>query len=84
MNKFNEGLLLSQHQYILDLLRHTHMEDAKPVGSPIATTPILCLQDGSAVVDSNQYRSLIGSLQYLSFTRPDIYFDVNKLSQFMH
>ena len=33
--------------------------------------------------DASNYRSVVGSLQYLSFTRPDISFAVNKLAQFM-
>lgn len=34
--------------------------------------------------DASEYRIVIGSLQYLSFTRPDISFTVNRLSQFTH
>ena len=35
-------------------------------------------------MDSSEFRRIIGCLQYLSLTRPDISFSVNKLSQFMH
>lgn len=38
----------------------------------------LKLQDGSSSVDPTAYRKLVGSLQYLAFTRPDILFAVNK------
>jgi hypothetical protein len=36
--------------------------------------------EGSTITDSTQYRSTVGSLQYLSLTRPDIAFAVNKVS----
>jgi hypothetical protein len=39
--------------------------------------------DGSTITDTTLYRSTVGSLQYLSLTRPDIAFVVNKVSQFM-
>lgn len=47
-------------------------------------TPKLTLNSGYALLDPTEYRMVIGSLQYLSFTRPDISYAVNKLSQFMH
>jgi hypothetical protein len=50
----------------------------------VSTSQSLQLQDGTAPTDCSQFRSIIGSLQYLSFTHPDICFVVNKLSQFMH
>ena len=78
------GLFLSQHKYVRDLLANTRMSGAKDVSTPLSTTQSLQLIDGTAAVDSSEFRRIIGRLQYLSLTRPDISFAVNKLSQFMH
>ncbi|URD92505.1 Retrotransposon protein [Musa troglodytarum] len=80
----SSGLLLSQRKYIQDLLSKTNMQDAKEVITPLSTNESLKLYDGSPVSDATQYRQVLGSLQYLALTRPDISFAVNKLSQFMH
>ena len=77
-------LFLSQHKYVRDLLANTSMSGAKDVSTPLSTTQSLQLIDGTAAVDSSEFRRIIGRLQYLSLTRPDISFVVNKLSQFMH
>ena len=78
------GMHLMQQKYINDLLRKTNMSDAKPFSTPLQSTPKLTLKGGSPLDDGSQYRSVVGSLQYLSFTRPDISYAVNRLSQFMH
>ena len=78
------GLLLSQRRYILDLLAHTNMMEAKPVLTPLPTSPPITLHIGSPLSDPSKYSAIVGSLQYLLLTRPDIAFAVNKLSQFMH
>ena len=78
------GLHLSQKRYILDLLDRTKMMGSKPVATPMATSPKLSLHTGIRLSDPAEYRSVVGSLQYLAFTRPDISFSVNRLSQFMH
>uniref|UniRef100_A0A6N2KS64 Integrase catalytic domain-containing protein n=1 Tax=Salix viminalis TaxID=40686 RepID=A0A6N2KS64_SALVM len=78
------GVFLSQQKYIHDILIRTNMAEAKSVTTPLSTTTSLTLHDGSASFDASQFRSIVGSLQYLSLTRPDIAFTVNKLSQFMH
>ncbi|CAN6576638.1 unnamed protein product [Malus baccata var. baccata] len=78
------GLFLSQHKYIHDLLVNAKMDGAKAVSTPLSTTNSLMLHDGSSLTNGTPYRRLVGSLQYLSLTRPDISFAVNKLSQFMH
>ena len=78
------GLFLSQHKYIRELLSNTNMSGAKDVSTPLSTTQSLKLLDGTTNVDSTEFRRIIGSLQYVSLTRPDISFAVNKLSQFMH
>jgi hypothetical protein len=78
------SLFLSQHKYITDLLTKLNMHGAKAVITPLSNTTVLKLFDGTSSVDSTKYRSIIGALQYLSLTRPDISFAVNKLSQFIH
>ncbi|XP_019085503.1 PREDICTED: uncharacterized protein LOC109126424 [Camelina sativa] len=77
------GLHLNQRKYVLDLLTKMNMQDAKLVPTPMVTTPKLTLV-GDLYSDPKKYRTLIGSLQYLAFTRPYIAYVVNRLSQFMH
>ena len=74
------GVLLSQRCYIQDLLTQARMHEAKPVLSPMPTSPFLSLHSGSFLSDPSQYRTVVGSLQYLLITMLDIAFTVNKLS----
>jgi hypothetical protein len=60
------------------------MDMTKDIHTPMSTSTPLLLTDGSAPADSTEYRRVIGALQYLGLTRPDIAFAVNRLSQFMH
>lgn len=78
------SLLLTQQKYIEDLLRETNMSSAKPVHTQMATTGQLSARDGSAFKDPTLYRSVVGSLQYLSFTSPDLSFTINQVCQYMH
>jgi len=78
------GLVLSQQRYITNLLKKTNMDKAKPVASPMSTIAQLSLFNGDSFSDMTLYRIVVGSLQYLSLTRPDISFAVNKVCQFMH
>ncbi|XP_019087595.1 PREDICTED: uncharacterized protein LOC109127409 [Camelina sativa] len=59
------------------------MLGAKPVATPMSQSP-LTLHSGTPLADAKTYRMVIGTLQYLAFTRPDIAFAVNRLSQYMH
>jgi histone deacetylase 1/2 len=80
-----DGLLLYQQKYVTDLLRRTNMHNAKPVCTPMATTEKLSRYDGEplSAADITKYRSVVGALQYLTLTRPDIAFSVNKVCQFL-
>jgi hypothetical protein len=78
------GLFLTQHKYIRELLANSNMSGAKDISKPLSTTQSLQLVDGIAAVDNSEFRRIMGSLQYLSLTRPDISFALNKLFQFMH
>lgn len=78
------GLFLSQHRHIQDVLTQFHMDGAKEVSTPLSTSEPLSAIDSTPTIDATPYRKLVGSLQYLAFTRPDISYAINKLSQFMH
>ncbi|KAL6334413.1 hypothetical protein AAG906_014991 [Vitis piasezkii] len=78
------GLLLSQRRYIMDLLTQTKMQDAKTVLTPIPTSPTLMFTSGYSLSDPIEYFQVVGTLQYLLITIPNIAFVVNKLSQYMH
>ena len=59
------------------------MEKAKPVSTPLVMNNKLSKNDGEELIDASVYRSLIGSLLYLSASRPDIMFAASLLSRFM-
>ncbi|KAK0579819.1 hypothetical protein LWI29_031937 [Acer saccharum] len=77
------GMFLSQQKYVTDLLTCTKMINSKPVVTPLPTNHSLTLLDRISLTDAIEFHQVIGALQYLSFTRPDIAFAVNKLAQFM-
>lgn len=80
----SELVILSEQKYIRDILERSNMSVAKEATTPLTTSTSLYLNDGSASVDGDEFRKIIGPLQYLTITRPDISFVVNKLSQYMH
>ncbi|KAL8102499.1 hypothetical protein AgCh_027122 [Apium graveolens] len=77
-----EGLFLSQHKYISDILHKHHMEGAKSSSTPMASVGWKG-QSTASLCDEKLYRQPIGELQYLAFTRPDIAFAVSRLPQFV-
>jgi histone deacetylase 1/2 len=85
--KNTEGdLLLKQERYATEVLQRVNMMDCKAVMTPLAASEKLSLYDGERLgpQDSTRYRSIVGALQYLTLTRPDIPFAVNKVCQFLH
>lgn len=68
------GLLLTQSKYIHDLLMCTNMDNSKGVNTPMLLTGKLSLHDGKPLSseDTTKFLSIVGTLQYRSFTRPDI------------
>lgn len=60
------------------------MDGAKEVATPKANSVPLTLNDSLKPVDSTSFRRIVGQLQHLAMTRPDISYATNKLSQYMH
>ncbi|XP_019055609.1 PREDICTED: uncharacterized protein LOC109115735 [Nelumbo nucifera] len=81
--RHSNGVLLSQRQYITDLLQQSHMDAAKPISSPMVVHPKLTRHDGSPLTYPTKYWGVAGTLQYVAITRPDISFVVSKVSQFL-
>lgn len=86
MNKVRDGIILTQEKYATDLLKKVNMAECKPVTTPMASSEKLSLYEGTPLGprDATNYRSVVGALQYLTLTRPDIAFAVNKVCQFLH
>jgi histone deacetylase 1/2 len=62
------------------------MDKAKSVDTPLAVSEKIRLTDRTILgaEDATHYRSVVGALQYLTLTRPDISFSVNKVCQYLH
>jgi Reverse transcriptase (RNA-dependent DNA polymerase) len=76
----SDGVHLSQAKYTSDLLKKVNMLNAKPVSSPMASGTILTQEGSIPCSNPHLYRSIVGSLQYATLTRPEIAYSVNKLS----
>ncbi|KAM0072744.1 putative RNA-directed DNA polymerase [Helianthus debilis subsp. tardiflorus] len=79
-----KDILLSQKKYIFELLGRAGLSQAKPVSSPMTTSANLTLGDSAPYDNPVQYRQIVGALQYVTLSRPDLTFGVNKVCQFMH
>ncbi|KAL2226638.1 UNVERIFIED_CONTAM: Retrovirus-related Pol polyprotein from transposon RE1 [Sesamum indicum] len=77
------GILVSQYKYLQDILSDAFMVNAKPAPTPLPIGLKLVLDDGCLLADPGRFRRLVGRLLYLGFTRPDISFAVQQLSQFL-
>ena len=82
-----DGISLRQGKYAVEILKRFGMMDCKAMATPMATpmaSNLKLLSDASSEsVDAMMYRQMIGSLMYLTNSRPDICFAVNTLSHFL-
>lgn len=79
----NGALLLTQSKYIRDLMQRANMQDCKGLATPMLSNQKLNKQGIDTLKKPHQYRSIVGALQYVTLTRPEIAFSVNKLCQFL-
>ncbi|XP_044475716.1 uncharacterized mitochondrial protein AtMg00810-like [Mangifera indica] len=82
-NQFKDGIFISQSKYASDLLEKFNMQNCKTVTIPLVANEKYKDKESNDFVEVTSYRSLIGSLLYLSSTRPDIMFSTSLLSRFM-
>uniref|UniRef100_A0A2N9EKK8 Uncharacterized protein n=1 Tax=Fagus sylvatica TaxID=28930 RepID=A0A2N9EKK8_FAGSY len=79
----SNGYYLTQAKYTSDLISRAGITDSKIVDTPIEYNNRLNTHDGEPLPDATLYRQLVGSLVYLTVTRPDISYAVHIVSQFM-
>ncbi|KAJ9551956.1 hypothetical protein OSB04_016001 [Centaurea solstitialis] len=77
-----DGIFINQSKYVATMLQKFGMNDAKPASTPMETHKHLTADVEGEEVDVHQYRSMIGSLMYLTASRPDIMFAVCVCARF--
>ncbi|KAJ7541297.1 hypothetical protein O6H91_10G052900 [Diphasiastrum complanatum] len=78
-----DNVILMQSKSARDLLYKFNMQDCKSLSTPMEANTKLSAFDEAKKVDAYLYRQLVGSLIYLTHTRPDIPYVVGMVSQFM-
>ena len=81
--KSSKSIVLTQRKYALSLLEDTGFLGCKPSSLPMDPNLKLNMLSGDLLPDPSMYRHLLGRLMYLTISRPDITFVVNKLSQYI-
>ena len=79
----SSGLFVHLTKYVSDLLKKFGMTNCKPCKTPSSPTSHLLPNDNPFLSNPTSYRSLVGALQYLTFTRPDLSFVVQQSCQHM-
>jgi hypothetical protein len=82
IKQMKEGTFVSQTKYIKDMLKKFGMEDAKGITTPMSTSGSLDSDKSGNMVDQKLYRSMIGSLLYVTASRPDVMFSVCMCARF--
>ena len=75
-------ILIHQEKYVDDVLEKFGFRDAKPALTPMAERPLLAPDLEGESVDQTYYRSMIGSLMYLTASRPDVIFAVCQCARY--
>ncbi|GJY67976.1 putative ribonuclease H-like domain-containing protein, partial [Tanacetum coccineum] len=71
-----DGIFISQDKYVADILKKFDFATVKTASTPIETNKALLKDEEAEDVDVHLYRSMIGSLMYMTASRPDIIFVV--------
>ncbi|XP_028098528.1 uncharacterized protein LOC114298197 [Camellia sinensis] len=79
-----DSYFLSQHKYASNILLKAGMANCKPCHSPSSVKPSLSSDSHIPFRQPELYRSIVGALQYLTITRPDLSLSVNQACQHMH
>jgi hypothetical protein len=79
----SDGIYICQRKYALEILRRFGMMESNSVGSPIVPGFKISRDENGDFVDETYYKQLVGSLMYLTATRPDMMFVTCLISRYM-
>ena len=82
IKQLKDGIFLNQEKYTKDLLRRFKFNEGKIAKTPLSTSTKLDKDEKGKCVDIKSYRGMIGSLLYLTASRPDIMFSVCLCARF--
>jgi hypothetical protein len=78
-----DGIFICQKRYAREVLARFDMESANAVKNPIVPGTRLSKNEGGVRVDETLFKQVVGSLMYLTVTRPDLMYSVSLISRFM-
>nr|XP_027086538.1 uncharacterized protein LOC113708274 [Coffea arabica] len=79
----DDGIFLSQKKYVGEILNRFQMKDCNSVSTPSECGVKLHKDHNGKKVDSTLYKQIVGSLIYLTATRPDVMYSVSLISRYM-
>jgi hypothetical protein len=82
VKQMKQDTFVHQGKYTKDLMKKFNMTELKPVSTPMSSVTSLGPDEDDDAVDQREYRSMIGSLLYLTTTRPNIQFVVGLCARF--
>ncbi|CAL1361578.1 unnamed protein product [Linum trigynum] len=77
------GIFLCQKKYVGEVLEMFQMHQNNPAATPAVVGLKLHKDQGGKLVDSTMYKQIVGSLMYLTATRPDIMYAMSLISRYM-
>ncbi|KAG6531945.1 hypothetical protein ZIOFF_005781 [Zingiber officinale] len=78
-----DDIFMTQEQYAKEVLKRFRMGDCNPINTPVDCRTKLSKSDEGKTVDPTHFKSLVGSLRYLTCTRPNILYRVGLVSRFI-
>ncbi|GJU40673.1 retrovirus-related pol polyprotein from transposon TNT 1-94 [Tanacetum coccineum] len=82
IKQMEDGIFFNQSKYIKEMLKKFGLEESKPMKTPMSSDTKLTKDEECESVDSTKYRGMIGSLLYLTASRPNIMFSVCLCARF--
>ncbi|GJS28894.1 retrovirus-related pol polyprotein from transposon TNT 1-94 [Tanacetum coccineum] len=76
IKRLDDGIFFNQSKYVKEMLKKFGLEDSKPIKTPMSSETKLTREEDGEPIDDTKYHGMIGSLLYLTASRPDIIFSI--------